>query len=201
MLIRQIVTTGLILFVLAHREARPAPPELTVKKAQIVNSRNEPVRLRGVNAASLEWTSDGLVSEKADRRNPAKTYQAVGMQALLDTVRATGAKNLVIVGGLDWAYDMSGFLEGSSSPIPTGNGVIYANHAYPFKGDTVERWLAKMEKAAKDLPIIVSEFGSDAERRARPDGRAMGARRCCRSWKTTGGAGPPGTCTPGAALG
>ena len=83
------------------------------------------------------------------------------MQTLLDTVRATGAKNVVIAGGLDWAYDMSGFLEGKQLADPTGNGVIYANHAYPFKGDTVERWLAKMEKASKVLPVIVSEFGSD----------------------------------------
>ena len=30
-----------------------------VKKTQIVNRRNEPVRLRGVNTACLEWTSDG----------------------------------------------------------------------------------------------------------------------------------------------
>jgi TolB protein len=39
--------------------------------------------------------------------------------------------------------------------------VIYANHAYPFKGDSVERWVAKMEAASKTLPIIVSEFGSE----------------------------------------
>ena len=34
--------------------------------------------------------------------------QAVGMQQLYDAVRATGAENLVIIGGLDWAYDLSG---------------------------------------------------------------------------------------------
>jgi len=43
-----------------------------------------------------------------------------------------------------------------------GNGVIYANHAYPFKGDTVERWIAKMEHASKELPILIGEFGADA---------------------------------------
>ena len=59
MLIRRIFTTGILLFVVAHRQASAAPPELTVKKTQIMNSRDEPVRLRGVNAASLEWTSDG----------------------------------------------------------------------------------------------------------------------------------------------
>ncbi len=108
------------------------------------------------------WRNGGQVSEKARGRNPAKTYQAVGMQTLFNTVRATGARNVVIAGGLDWAYDMSGFLAGNQLADPDGNGVIYANHAYPFKGDTVDRWITKIEKAAKVLPIIVSEFGADS---------------------------------------
>ena len=35
------------------------PLPLKVKGNQVLNSKNEPVLLRGVNAASLEWTSDG----------------------------------------------------------------------------------------------------------------------------------------------
>jgi len=117
------------------------------------------------------WLKGGEVTEKAFRRNPQKTFQAVGMQALLDAVRETGANNVIIAGGLDWAYDMSGFLEGKQLADPTGNGVIYANHAYPFKGDTVERWIAKMEKATKVLPVIVSEFG--AQSRGAPGARGQ----------------------------
>ncbi|HEX3450733.1 MAG TPA: cellulase family glycosylhydrolase, partial [Isosphaeraceae bacterium] len=86
------------------------------------------------------WLNGGQVEEKAYRGNPAKSFQAVGMKALLEAVRATGAKNLIVAGGLDWAYDMTGFLTGKQLADPTGNGVIFANHAYPFKGDTVERW-------------------------------------------------------------
>ena len=67
----------------------------------------------------------------------------------------------MIVGGVDWSYDMSGFLGGKGLKDPLGNGIIYANHAYPFKGDTVEKWIAKMEAATKEIPVIVSEFGSD----------------------------------------
>ena len=33
------------------------------------------------------WRNGGQVTEKASRRNPAKTYEAVGMQTLLDAVR------------------------------------------------------------------------------------------------------------------
>ena len=43
----------------AGANASNMPLPLHVVGAQILNSRNQPVRLRGVNAASLEWTSTG----------------------------------------------------------------------------------------------------------------------------------------------
>lgn len=107
------------------------------------------------------WLNGGPVTEKDRGRGYTSTFEAVGMQTLLDTVRGTGAKNVVIAGGLNWSYDLSGVLDGKVLSDPEGNGVIYANHAYPFKGDTVARWVAKMEAAAEKLPLIVSEFGSD----------------------------------------
>lgn len=85
--------------------------------------------------------------------------KAVGMQQLLDIVRAAGAKNLVVIGGLDWAYDFSGILEGRQLKDPTGNGLVYANHCYNNKNQAVETWIANMEKAAEKFPIIISEFG------------------------------------------
>lgn len=107
------------------------------------------------------WQKGGQVTERNRRAGTENTYEAVGMQALLDTVRATGAKNVVVVGGIDWSYDMSGFLNGRQLLDPKGNGIIYANHAYPFKGDTVDKWLTKMKAATEKIPVIVSEFGSD----------------------------------------
>jgi mannose/cellobiose epimerase-like protein (N-acyl-D-glucosamine 2-epimerase family) len=108
------------------------------------------------------WLKGGKVTERDRRSRRELTFEAVGMQPLLDAVRQTGAKNVVVAGGLDWAYDMSGFLAGKQLADPQGNGVIYANHTYPNKGDTVERWVKKMKAAAKKVPIIVSEFGCEA---------------------------------------
>ncbi len=113
-----------------------------------------------------QWLKGDKVTEKDSKTKVETTYEAVGMQALFDAVRATGAKNLVVIGGLDWSYSLSGILDGRQIADPDGQGVIYANHAYPFKGDTVEKWVGKMETASKVLPIIISEFGSD------PDGGA-----------------------------
>ena len=48
----------------------------------------------------------GASGSPAARR--ATASRRSGMQQLYDTVRATGAENLVIIGGLNWAYDLSG---------------------------------------------------------------------------------------------
>src|SRR5262249_22946775 len=48
------------------------------------------------------WHDGGRVTEKNRRKGTEKTFEAVGMQTLLDTVRAPGAENVVIAGGLDW---------------------------------------------------------------------------------------------------
>ncbi|HSI72334.1 MAG TPA: glycoside hydrolase family 5 protein [Fimbriimonas sp.] len=113
------------------------------------------------------WRDGGELTESrgVGARNgpfiPSK-YKTPGMQALLNTVRSTGAKNLIVAGGLDWSYDLSGFLKGYALKDPKGRGVLYACHAYPFKGDTVEKWLTKVDAALPHIPVIVSEFGADS---------------------------------------
>src|SRR5579862_2251117 len=116
------------------------------------------------------WHDGGPITERNRRTGEAKTYEAVGMQALLDAVRSTGARNVVVAGGLDWAYDMSGFLAGKQLSDPKGDGVLYANHTYPFKGDTIAQWIHKMEIATTKIPVIVSEFGGGSRGRSTPSG-------------------------------
>jgi hypothetical protein len=110
------------------------------------------------------WLNGGEITDTPNTRRsgPPKEFHAVGMQQLLDTVRATGARNVVVAGGLEWAYDFSGILAGRQLSDPQGHGVIYANHCYDNKGDSVENWIAKMEKASTQLPVIVSEFGPES---------------------------------------
>ncbi len=117
------------------------------------------------------WKNGGEVEER--RRvgagqgafTPVK-YQAPGMQKLLDTIRETGANNVVVVGGLDWAYDLSGFLKGYAlQDSKKGRGLIYACHAYNNKGDSVPAFFGKLDAALPKIAVIVSEFG-DQERGA-----------------------------------
>ena len=110
------------------------------------------------------WLKGGEITDTPNVRHtgPPKKFHAVGMQQMLDTVRATGARNVVIAGGLEWAYDFSGILAGRQLSDPKGNGVIYANHCYDNKHESVDTWIRSMEEASAKLPVMVTEFGGSS---------------------------------------
>jgi len=86
-------------------------------------------------------------------------WQAVGMQQLYDTVRAAGADNLVIAGGLNWAYDLSGV----PSHRIAGYNVAYAAH--PYNAGTERRskfWDIYWGALTATDPVVVTEFGDTA---------------------------------------
>jgi hypothetical protein len=106
------------------------------------------------------WRSGGQVKEKSNNGD-APAYESPGMQGLLNTVRQTGAKNVVIAGGLDWAYDLSGILNGFALQDKDGNGVMYAAHIYPWKKD----WDNKVGRIAEKYPVFVGEVGCRVEKK------------------------------------
>jgi len=79
------------------------------------------------------------------------------MQQLLDAVRATGARNIVVASGLDWGYDLSGVVNGFALEEKGGNGIIYATHIYPWKKD----WKGKVLVTAANHPVLLGEVGCD----------------------------------------
>ena len=96
---------------------------------------------------------DNAVVENTEK-NSGKI--SVGMQALVDAVRGTGAKNIVIVGGLAWSYDLSGILNGYALQERVGgNGIMYSHHNYPWKVG----WQKAVLDAAATYPIFVGEVG------------------------------------------
>jgi endoglucanase len=113
------------------------------------------------------WRTGGRVTDEkkndnvaAENKEKLAGFTAIGMQQLLDTVRKSGAKNIVIAGGLDWSYDLSGILKGYALDDPTGNGVVYSSHVYPWKSD----WQGKFLDAADKYPLFLGEVGADTEK-------------------------------------
>lgn len=98
-------------------------------------------------------------------------YTAVGMQTLLDTVRSTGAANLVLVAGLGDATTFP-----STAPL-AGRNVVYAVHAYncivPWscRGTDSSWLLSRFVVPGRTVPIMVSEFGHPSSNTA--DGAAF----------------------------
>jgi hypothetical protein len=87
-------------------------------------------------------------------------WQAVGMQDLYDAVRATGANNLVIAGGVDWAYD----LQGVPSHLIDGYNVLYATHPYNNASQRLPpSWESYWGFLAQTQAVIVTEFGDGSE--------------------------------------
>jgi endoglucanase len=109
------------------------------------------------DASFAVWRNGGKIKDKpAQQRNITQTriaYKAVGMQKLYDTVRATGATNVVTVAGLDWGYDLSGVLHGHAI---AGTNFVYETHPYPFK-DT--NWDANFGAVSEKYPVYVGEWG------------------------------------------
>jgi hypothetical protein len=116
------------------------------------------------------WRNGGTVREDNMKTPGGRLeYRAPGMQKLLDVCRAAGARNVVVAGGLDWAYDLTGVASGYALDDPNGNGVIYDTHLYPMKkwythGTTKsQEWDRLVMSAGRKYPVLIGEFGDGKE--------------------------------------
>jgi endoglucanase len=100
------------------------------------------------------WKNGGTVADDI-------TYQSPGMQKMVQAVRDMGAKNICIVGGLDWAYDLTGIAKGytltdrNTAGDFTGNGIVYDSHVYPWKSN----WDGAISIIENSYPILIGECG------------------------------------------
>jgi endoglucanase len=111
------------------------------------------------------WHSGGSVTSSG------VTYQAVGMQTLYNTVRATGAANLVFASGSNWATSFP-----ASAPLTATSNLVYAAHAYtcptgpPSSGASCTAGpdgtiydpsglLSHFATIGQTAPVMVTEFG------------------------------------------
>jgi hypothetical protein len=85
-------------------------------------------------------------------------WQSAGMQALVDAVRGTGAKNVIMVGGLGWANDLSGWL--AHEPVDPQHAIVASWHSYPGEGcDTATCWASVVGPVAAQVPVVTGEVG------------------------------------------
>ena len=84
----------------------------------------------------------------------------VGMQSLVDTIRATGARQPIMLGGLAFANDVREW--DTYKPDDPLNQLIASVHVYPVnRCSSADCWDAEIAPIAASVPVIVGEFGTD----------------------------------------
>ncbi len=178
-IIAQIITLaanrGTYIAIDLHRFRAPKPEHADFWKDFAALYKDHPAVLFDVfnepHDISWEvWKNGGWVSEKsgadesafltAEEKKKNQGFQSVGMQGLVDAVRATGAKNLIIAGGVAWCNDLAGVTQGYALDDKGGNGILYSWHNYNWHTG----WAEKVLGAAAKYPIFVGEVGADTQK-------------------------------------
>jgi hypothetical protein len=125
------------------------------------------------------WRNGGFVGEKTgtdesaflteEEKKKNQGFESVGMQGLVDAARSTGAKNIIIAGGIFWCNDLTGIAPGvkdADGKLQSyalddrgGNGIMYSWHTYNWHPG----W-ARVLPVAEKYPIFLGEVGADVKK-------------------------------------
>ncbi len=87
-------------------------------------------------------------------------FAVAGMQTLINTVRATGATNILMLGGLAYSNDLSGWL--ANEPTDPNNNLVASVHIYNFNTcASTSCWDAQIAPVAAKVPVIAGEIGEN----------------------------------------
>lgn len=87
-------------------------------------------------------------------------WRAAGMQQMLDAIRSAGATQPVMLGGIRWASDVSGWL--AHEPHDPLHQLVASVHIYNFSGCNTEAcWNATIAPLAKKVPVVTGEMGEN----------------------------------------
>ncbi|AEW99855.1 cellulase family glycosylhydrolase [Streptantibioticus cattleyicolor] len=116
---------------------------------------NEPYPERATGSEASGWNCwlDGGTC-------PGIGYQVAGMQTLVDAVRGTGADNVVMLGGLAYANDLTSWLD--HEPTDPDHNLVASWHSYNFNScadDTC--WADQIAPVAARVPLVTGELGEN----------------------------------------
>ena len=88
----------------------------------------------------------------------AGSYEGAGMQSLVTAVRATGAAQPIMLGGLDYSSDETRWR--SYLPTDPDKSLVVSFHTYNTTNcNTSACWTTTIEPLAKVVPVVTGEFG------------------------------------------
>ncbi len=88
------------------------------------------------------------------------TFEAAGMQEIVSAIRATGATNVIALGGVGWSNTLTQWL--TYKPADPLNNLVAAWHVYSWNGcSNVTCFNNTVAPVAAAVPVIATEIGTD----------------------------------------
>ena len=124
---------------------------------------NEPYERYGDNGLVFDltwdcWRSGGCNAPRAHLLQPLDdtTFATIGMQAMVDAIRSTGATQPIMLAGRHFANDLRGW----AANRPADDRLIASFHNYDFQPcHTKACWNATIAPLATEVPVVTGEFG------------------------------------------
>lgn len=105
-----------------------------------------------------QWWHGGPITSACFAYQRAYTYTAISMPALAADVRAIAPRNVIILSGSGWGYDLSDI---TPQDAPQISNVLYATHPWDHQGaQQPADWPRAFGATAQRLPVIATEFGA-----------------------------------------
>jgi hypothetical protein len=112
------------------------------------------------DAAWQCWRDGCTVNQNVPSGTAATTFQATGLQALVDAVRAAGSNNLITLGGVQYSNTFTQFL--AYLPLDPAGNLVASWHAYNFNGcKDATCWNAAPAAVVAAVPLVATEIGQN----------------------------------------
>jgi endoglucanase len=98
---------------------------------------------------------------KGETERTATKYQVVGMQTLVNTVRSAGATQPVMLGGLNFADDLTQWAAHAPNDPANQEAASFHNYMGLEKCDNVACWNSEIAPIAASVPVVTGEFDED----------------------------------------
>jgi endoglucanase len=91
---------------------------------------------------------------------PGIYYPVAGMQQLVNAVRSAGADNVIMLGGIEWANDLSQWLR--YEPTDPDHNLVASWHSYNFNScASLSCWNSQVAPVIAKVPVIAGEIGEN----------------------------------------
>jgi endoglucanase len=91
---------------------------------------------------------------------PGIGFPVAGMRALVNAVRVAGAHNVILLGGLEYANDLSEWL--SHEPADPAHNLAASWHSYNFNAcSSLPCWTSRVAPVIARVPLVTGEIGEN----------------------------------------